>query len=71
MELPIDLLKQLDEWVGTLDDGLAITKREIAIEEAARLLIYLTNDEYSNNLDAFDKSYDTIADTCRFFAKLL
>ena len=69
MELPIDLLKQIDEFVAKLDDDYVVLPRHIAIREAARLLVCLTHDEYYGKIDAFDKSYDAIADACRAFVE--
>ena len=67
MELPIKLLLKLDEFVSKLDKEGCITDRQIAIREAARLLVYITNDEYYGSTDAFDQNYCSIADACRTF----
>ena len=70
MELPIKTLRELDEYVGKLDNELGLTDRQIAIREAARLLVYLTHDEHYAQTDAFDQSYCVIADACRAFIKV-
>ena len=67
MELPIKLLLKLDEFVSKLDKEGCATDRQIAIREAARLLVYITNDEYYGSTDAFDKRYSDIANTCLAF----
>ena len=46
MKFPISLLRELDEFVSTLDEENCSTDRQIAIRDVARLLIYLTHDEY-------------------------
>ena len=69
MELPIKSLLELNEFVSKLDKGGCVTNRQIAIREAARLLVYLTNDEYSGSADAFDQNYCSIAGTCRAFVE--
>lgn len=69
MELPIKSLLELDEFVSKLDKESCATDRQIAIREAARLLVYLTNDEYYGSTDAFDQNYCSIASTCRAFVE--
>ena len=67
MELPIDLLKDLDEFVGKLDEDDCFSDRHVAIRETARLLISLTHEEHYSINDAFDKRYRDIADACQHF----
>lgn len=67
MKLPINALRELDAFVSKLDETDCILDRHIAIREAARLLIYLTHDEYYGNTDAFDEKYSIIATACRTF----
>lgn len=67
MELPINLLKELDEFVRKLDESDCVLDRHIAIREAARLLISLTHDEYYAQIDAFDQKYSIIACACETF----
>ena len=69
MELPIDLLNELDKFVCILDETDCILDRHIAIREAARLLISLTHDEYYNVTDPFDKKYSDISDACQHFTE--
>ena len=69
MELPIDLLKDLDVFVGKLDEDDCFSDRHVAIRETARLLISLTHDEHYGINDAFDKKYCTIAGACRAFVE--
>ena len=54
MELPIDILKELDEFVGKLDESDCVIDRHVAIRETARLLISLTHDEHYGINDGFD-----------------
>ena len=42
---------------------------DIAIREAARLLICLANEEHYNDTDAFDQSYGIIAGACQAFVE--
>lgn len=67
MELPINVLRELDAFVNKLDETDCILDRHIAIREAARLLICLTHDEHYNDTDAFDEKYSIIATACRTF----
>ena len=67
MELPMDLLNELDKFVCALDETDCSLDRHIAIRDVARLLIYLTHDEYYDIVDAFDKKYSDIADVCQHF----
>ena len=67
MELPIELLRELDEFVGRLDEMDCVLDRHVAIREAARLLIHLTHDEYYSIVDPFDESYSVIASACLAF----
>lgn len=69
MKFPISLLRELDEFVGTLDEEGCYSNRHIAIKDAARLLIYLAHDEYYDIVNAFDKKYDDIANACRKFVE--
>lgn len=69
MELPIKTLNELDEYVGKLDNEFGLTDRQIAIREAARLLVYLTHDEHYAQTNAFDQSYCAIAGACRAFVE--
>ena len=69
MKLPIELLKQIDKYVNELDNEFSLTDRQVAIREAARLLVYLTHDEHYAQTDAFDQSYADIADACRAFVE--
>lgn len=69
MELPIKSLLELDEFVSKLDKEGCVTDRQAAIREAARLLVYLTNDEYYGSVDAFDQNYCSIANACRAFVE--
>ena len=66
MEFSKTLLNELEELVSKLDEH-CVLDRHIAIREAARLLIYLANEEHYNNTDAFDKSYTIIANACQNF----
>ena len=70
MELPMDLLNELDKFVCVLDETDCSLDRHIAIREAARLLISLTHDEYYNVTDPFDKKYRDISDACQTFIKM-
>lgn len=67
MELPMDLLNELDKFVCVLDETDCSLDRHIAIRETARLLMSLTHDEYYNVTDPFDKKYSDIADVCQHF----
>lgn len=67
MELPIDLLNELDKFVCILDETDCSLDRHIAIREAARLLISVTHDEYYNVANPFDKKYSDIAEACQHF----
>lgn len=67
MELPIELLDELDAFVCKLDETDCVLDRHVAIREVARLLIHLTHDEYYNITDPFDESYDAIATACLNF----
>ena len=67
MKLPINTLRDLDAFVGKLDETDCHTDREVAIREVARLLIYITHDEYYSIIDPFDESYSTIATACLAF----
>lgn len=67
MKFPISLFRELDEFVGTLDEEDCYSNRHIAIREAARLLISLAHDEYYDVVNAFDKKYDDIIDACHEF----
>ena len=67
MELPINLLKDLDVFVGKLDEDDCFSDRHVAIRETARLLISLTHEEHYSINDAFDKRYRDIADACQHF----
>lgn len=67
MKLPIELLTQIDEYVSELDNEYSLTDRQVAIREAARLLVYLTHDEYYAQTDAFDQRYSVIACACETF----
>lgn len=67
MKFPISLLRELDEFVSTLDEENCSTDRQIAIREAARLLICLTHDEHYAQIDAFDQKYSIIACACETF----
>ena len=68
MEFSKTLLNELEELVSKLDEH-CVLDRHIAIREAARLLICLTNEEYYNNIDAFDQSYTLIANACQNFVE--
>ena len=67
MELPINTLRELDEFIGRLDEMDCVLDRHVAIREAARLLIHLTHNEYYNIIDPFDKRYRDIATACLAF----
>ena len=69
MELPIDILRELDTLVSKLDESDCYTDRRVAIREAARMLIYLAEDEHCGINDAFDKKYCAIAGACRAFVE--
>ena len=69
MELPINSLRELNEFVSKLDELDCILSRHIAIREVARLLICLTHDEHYNVVDPFDKKYDVIANACQTFVE--
>ena len=69
MELPIELLKQLDEYVNKLDTCDLVLSRHIAIREVARLLICITQDEYYGTNKPDDKCYDRIANACYTFVE--
>lgn len=68
MEFSKTLLNELEELVSKLDEH-CILDRHVAIKEAARLLICLTNEEYYNDIDAFDQSYTLIANACQNFVE--
>lgn len=63
MKLPIELLKQIDDFVGELNNQPGLTAREEAIREAARLLVSLTHDEYYGRVAARNH-YHCIAMAC-------
>lgn len=67
MKFPISLFRELDEFVGTLDEEGCYSGRHLAIRETALLLISLAHDEYYDVVNAFDKKYDDIAAVCRKF----
>lgn len=69
MKFPISLLRELDEFVSTLDEENCSTDRQTAIRDVARLLIYLTHDEYYDIVNAFDKKYTDIANVCQSFVE--
>ena len=69
MELPINTIRELNEFVSKLDESDCILSRHIAIREAARLLICLTHDEQYNVVNPFDKKYDIIANACQTFVE--
>ena len=64
MELPIKLLKQVDDWGLQLDGEYHLTDRQIAIKEAIRLLVALTHEEYYQQCNPNDEYYSTVASTC-------
>lgn len=68
MKLPIELLKQVDDWGLQLDNEYHLTDRQIAIKEALRLLISLTHDEYYHQDDPYDEYYSKVASTCATFS---
>ena len=70
MELPIDLLTKLDEFVSKLDENDCVLDRHIAIRETARLLISLTHDEHYSVIDPFDKKYRDISEACQSFVEM-
>ena len=70
MELPIDLLKDLDVFVGKLDEDDCFSDRHVAIRETARLLISLTHDEHYDVIDAYVEKYRDIADACQHFMEM-
>lgn len=63
----MDLLNELDKFVGILDETDCYLDRHIAIRETARLLINLMHDEYYNVTNPFDKKYSDIVDVCQRF----
>jgi hypothetical protein len=68
MELPIDVLEKINAFVEQLDEEKPhLTFRQQAIAEAARLLIYLTHDEYYNSTDIPSTKYLDIAEKCTDF----
>lgn len=69
MELPINALRELNEFVSKLDELDCVLSRHIAIREVARLLICLTHDEHYNVVDPFDKKYNIIANACQTFVE--
>ena len=69
MELPISVLRELDEFISKLDEEHCLTDRQTAIRETARLLISLTNDEHYDTTDASDKKYHAIAWACQNFLR--
>lgn len=66
MKLPIEILRKLDEFVGSEEEHI-LSPRETAIIAAAKLLISITHDEHYNNTDAYSSEYDSIADACTAF----
>ena len=70
MELPIDLLTKLDEFVSKLDENDCVLDRHIAIRETARLLISLTHDEHYDVIDAYVEKYRDITDACQHFMEM-
>lgn len=60
----MELLKQIDDWCLQLDCEHHLTDRQIAINEALRLLISLTHDEYYNQDDPYDEYYAQVASAC-------
>lgn len=69
MKFPISLLRELDEFVGTLDEEGCYSGRHLAIRETALLLISLAHDEYYDIISAYDKKYDDISDACHEFVE--
>lgn len=51
MNLPIDALKQIDDFVQKCNEQSYLTPRQRAIRETAKLLVFLTHDEHLNNTD--------------------
>lgn len=68
MNLPIDLLKDLDVFVGKLDENDdCFSDRQVAIRETAHLLISLTHDGHYDVIDAYVEKYWDITDACQHF----
>ena len=67
MELLIDVLEKVNNFVAQLDEECHLTARQQAIREAARLLIYLTHDEFYNSNDTTSIDYLDIAEKCTAF----
>lgn len=66
MELPLQTIRELDEFVCKADEENDLTDRELAIREAARFFICLTHEERYNEIDGSAKCYRAIIDTlCR------
>ena len=64
MKLPIELLKQVDDWGLQLDGEYHLTDRQNAIREAIRLLVSLTHEEYYRQGNPYDEYYSTVASEC-------
>lgn len=67
MELPIDVLKKIDTFVGQLDEESHLTSRQEAIRETARLLVYLTHDEFYGDDNLSVSDYLDISKMCTDF----
>ena len=67
MELPIDVLEKVDEFVGKLDEESHLTFRQQAIRDVARLLVYLTHDEFYNTSDIPNLKYLELSEKCTDF----
>lgn len=65
MELPIDVLEKVNDFVGQLDEECHLTSRQHAIRETARLLVFLTHDEFYGDDCLTMKKYDEITKMCQ------
>ena len=64
MELPIDVLEKVNDFVGQLDEEGHLTARQEAIRETARLLILLTHDEFYGDDSLTTERYEEITEMC-------
>lgn len=64
MKLPINVLEQINNFVGQLDEEDHLTPRQEAIRETARLLVFLTHDEFYSDDCLSMERYEEITKMC-------
>lgn len=67
METLKNTIKELDNFVGRLDDQIIADPRQVAIKEVAKLLLRLLYDESYQITDCPSSYYDKVAETCGQF----